>query len=601
MRNIHAVWGTILLMLTSLHCHAISDIHIKIGNIETITAEANNIDLKVDLKSAQPSLKFSSTVKPTKYSAALDIVVTCGRFETSKIGEIQCVDGLLTSERTRIPFVMRATNNNEGLHAQLAVNNASFSDAPGLHSGEKLTGIFDIAMKQELINNIATWRWNTTIDWSQGEVFWEPFYFATAGHHFNAHGLFNNEYFTVSQADLSLQDLGAISLTSQIRLKDNFIEALSLNAKEANFAALYPLILKPLAEKTAFNNLEVSGKADLIVNMLQGRTKNFELNLHNANVVDNNGKFSFNHINAHIPWDYDEEKNATFGYASGKVLNLPLGLTNLNVALNRFAITAPQLNLPFLDGAFNFTDFSAAYNNHQVYWHVKMDMAPFSMEDFSTALGWPKMAGKVSANIPLVTYANGNLNMDGNMLFRVFNGVATVSDLSIQDPLGIVPKLYANIKLRDLDLGALTRTYSFGAIEGKLDGDVEKLQLQNWRPVYFNARVKTSDGDFPKKISQRAVENITALGGEGTAAALQRVFLRFFKAFNYEKIGLSCQLRSDICLMGGVESTAGGYVIVKGKGIPSVNVNGFTDRVSLTDLLSRLKRITDGNTKVLVE
>ena len=91
------------------------------------------------------------------------------------------------------------------------------------------------------------------------------------------------------------------------------------------------------------------------------------------------------------------------------------------------------------------------------------------------------------------------------------------------------------------------------------------------------------------------------MGGEGTAAALQRTFLRFFKEFNYDKIGLSCKLRQDVCEMGGVESTATGYIIVKGKGIPTLNVNGFTQRISLSDLLSRIKRITDSNTKTIVK
>jgi hypothetical protein len=117
----------------------------------------------------------------------------------------------------------------------------------------------------------------------------------------------------------------------------------------------------------------------------------------------------------------------------------------------------------------------------------------------------------------------------------------------------------------------------------------------------MNAKIQTMDGNHVKKVSQRAVENITALGGEGTAAALQRTFLRFFKEFNYEKIGLSCELRQDVCKMGGVESTSNGFIIVKGKGIPSVNVNGYTEYVSWADLLARMKRITDTNAKMIVK
>jgi hypothetical protein len=173
--------------------------------------------------------------------------------------------------------------------------------------------------------------------------------------------------------------------------------------------------------------------------------------------------------------------------------------------------------------------------------------------------------------------------------------------LRIDDPLGKAPKLYANLQMRDIDLGDLTRTFNFGAIEGKLEGDVKDLRLENWKPVYMDAIIQTADGKHLKKVSQRAVENITALGGEGTAAALQRTFLRFFKEFNYEKIGLSCQLRQDVCKMGGVESTPTGYIIVKGKGAPTVNVNGFTEYVSLSDLIARMKRITDSNSKMIVK
>ena len=53
--------------------------------------------------------------------------------------------------------------------------------------------------------------------------------------------------------------------------------------------------------------------------------------------------------------------------------------------------------------------------------------------------------------------------------------------------------------------------------------------------------------------------------------------------------------------MAGVESTPTGYIIVKGKGVPAVNVNGFTQKVSLSDLIARMKRITDTNTKVIVK
>ena len=356
-----------------------------------------------------------------------------------------------------------------------------------------------------------------------------------------------------------------------------------------------------MVEKSAFGNLKVSGKADWQFEVKKLQPVSFELNLKDANIEDLNGKFALSDINAHIPWDYDIPKTVTLAYSSGHVLKIPLGKTNLQAELNRYSLTAPSLVLPVLDGALKFEDVSAAYLSQQWFWHVKMQLDPISMNTFSKTLGWPEMQGKIDGQVPLITYAAKQLNMDGKMQFNMFNGNVAMEGLHIDDPLGPAPKLYANLQMRNIDLGDLTRTFNFGAIEGKLEGDVKDLELQNWKPVRMDAIIQTADGKHLKKVSQRAVENITALGGEGTAAALQRTFLRFFKEFNYEKIGLSCQLRRDVCKMGGVESTATGYIIVKGKGAPTVNVNGFTEYVSLSDLIARMKRITDGNSKMIIK
>ena len=398
-----------------------------------------------------------------------------------------------------------------------------------------------------------------------------------------------------------MNEVGSMSASAQINTQSKKVEDVKVVAKEVDFAGLYGLVLKPMVEKSAFGNLKVSGKADWQFEMKNLQPTSFELNLKNAHVEDLKGKFELNDINAHIPWDYDVPQTVTLSYSQGHVLNMPLGNTRLQAELNRYSVTAPSLVLPVLDGALKFEDVSAAYLNQQWFWHLKMQLQPISMSQFSQTLGWPEMQGKVDGQVPLITYANKQLSMDGAMQFNMFNGSVRMYDLRIDDPLGTVPRLYANLEMRDIDLGDLTRTFNFGAIEGKLEGDVKDLRLESWKPVHMDAIIQTADGKHRKKVSQRAVENITALGGEGTAAALQRTFLRFFKEFNYEKIGLSCQLRQDVCKMGGVESTPTGYVIVKGKGVPTVTVNGYTEYVSLTDLLARIKRITDSNSKMIVK
>ena len=63
-------------------------------------------------------------------------------------------------------------------------------------------------------------------------------------------------------------------------------------------------------------------------------------------------------------------------------------------------------------------------------------------------------------------------------------------------------------------------------------------------------------------------------GGGGVAAALQSGALKFFDTFGYDRIGLSCRLRNDVCQMSGVGSAGNGYYILKGAGLPHLDIIG---------------------------
>lgn len=579
------------------HASAVSVIHIQIGEVNASAGTLKNAQFKVDLKGDKPTLTLHAEVKPSNEKTFIPFNLNCAQFNTEKIGQIDCLNGALISKQIKAPFSAHFVSDANDFLLDILFNAASFSDETGLHAGEKLTGQVKLAANKMRDH----WEWNGLISWDQGELFWQPFYFGQAGNKFESNGSFKSPLLNIENASLLVNAVGKMTANAQINTQKNTLDDIQVSAKNVDFAGLYSIFLKPMLEKSVFGNLEVSGKADWQFEIKNLVPSSFELNLRDANIDDKNGKFAFHHINANLPWDYENAKTANLSYKSGHLLKMPLGNTNLNAEINRYSVTTPQLTLPILDGALNFTDLSAAMISDNWYWHLSMGLTPISMNEFSKALGWPTMQGKISGQVPQVSYAGKQLNMDGAMTFNVFNGTIGMNNLKIDDPLGVVPRLSADLLMRDLDLGELTRTFSFGNIEGKLDGDVKNMMLENWKPVYLDASIKTSDGKQLKKISQRAVENITALGGEGTAAALQRVFLRFFKEFNYEKIGLSCKLRQDVCEMGGVESTATGYIIVKGKGIPSVNVNGYTQKISLSDLLGRIKRITDGNLKAVVK
>lgn len=587
------------MVFCSSSAQAVSEISIKAERVEHPQADVQKLAIKLNLKKTGAQLSVSSAVKQKSEKDWAKFNVDCELRHQQ--AAIQCAEGLLKSERLNVPFSVDFPHfypaRMADIDAVLTLKNASFSDEAGLHAAEKLNGSLAVSVKK----SAGAWLWHTVLDWQSGEVFWQPFYIANGGHQLAADGKLADGLLTFDRAHVSVKDAGELNASGVMRLSDFKLLNLSASLPHLNLNAAYPMFFKPMLDKTAFANAEVSGVAALRLEIANAEPKIVELSLKDVNIADKNGKFAFHKVNASIPWSYDEAKAVSFGYEDGELLNLPLGRTNIQAQVDRYSLTAPAIRLPILDGAFNLANVSAARRGGQWYWHLAAGLEPISMEDFSSHLKLPRMSGKASAEIPLVTYAAGNLTTDGSLLLNIFNGSAKVTGLTMQSPLGIAPKLNADIALRNLDLGVLTSTFSFGAIEGKLDGDIRNLELQNWKPVKFDAVVQSSPGKYPKKISQGAVENISALGGDGAAAAVQRSFLRFFEQFNYGKMGLSCRLRNDVCEMGGVESTPHGYVIVKGSGIPAITVMGYNESVGWSELLARIKRVTDGNSRAVVQ
>ena len=86
------------------------------------------------------------------------------------------------------------------------------------------------------------------------------------------------------------------------------------------------------------------------------------------------------------------------------------------------------------------------------------------------------------------------------------------------------------------------------------------------------------------------MDNLTSIGG-GAGSALSGGFMRFFDDFNYDRLGISCTLRNEVCQMDGVGPSNGGYYIVRGRGLPRINVIGGARRVSWPVLLRQLTRL----------
>lgn len=479
----------------------------------------------------------------------------------------------------------------------LQVQDASFSNESGTKAAEALAFAIQFATTQDA----KRWNWRLETDWQAGELYWQPYYFPKGGHQLTARGALDAARYTVEEAKLKIAEVGTVEVKTNVHRSDGAVEMLDVAAHDLNLAGAYALLLKPQLMGTMLADLEIGGRANFSASWRDNRTTAFDITLHDFDVEDRRGRFALHKVHAHVPWSRDRPTLTSLRYAGGRLFRVPLGKAELTATLNGFSLTAPALKVALLDGVLSLEDVSAAFFNRQWHGHLSASLSPVSMTELSHALGWPLMQGKLAASVPRVTYSQGRLDMDGAMGIHVFDGSILVHNLVLQNPLGLAPRLNADIRMRDVDLELLTRTFSFGAMTGRLDVDVDNLVLSRWQPESFAASVRSSPGRYPKKISQRAVENISALGGASAAAAIQRSFLRIFKEFSYAEIGLTCRLYNNVCAMDGLAPADGGYVIVRGSGVPAITVLGYNRSVNWGELLTRLKRITGGGTAPVIK
>ena len=475
-----------------------------------------------------------------------------------------------------------------------ALRDGAFSDVAGTRAGEKLAGTLTLKGARE-----STWRWNLAAAWREGEVFWQPFYFAPGERRLTAQGSLVDTQAVIDQAQLEWVGIGTAQLSGAWNRTAGRIEHLQVTAKSLALDPLYRTFVKPWTQGGALSKLVVSGVGEGTATFKQGALDEATMVIRQGAVKHENKQFSLAGIDASLAWQKNQARENLIKVSSGEVGKLPLGGFNVRATVAPDQVSIAPLAIPILDGALSMEGVEARREKEDWRWILSAALQPISMQRLSQALALPPMHGSLSAVIPQVRYAGQSLTVGGALLFKVFDGEVVVKDLRATDLVSPTPHVYANINMRNLDLDLLTRTFSFGNIKGRLDVGVNDLELFAWRPVKFDAKVMSSAGDYPRKISQRAVENITSIGGAGGTAALQRSFLRFFDQFGYERIGLSCRLQSGLCEMGGIEDVPQGYLIVKGGGIPALSVIGYNRRVGWDELLVRIQRATQGGKPIV--
>jgi len=474
--------------------------------------------------------------------------------------------------------------------AELTLRAGAFADQAGLHAGEGLGGRLTL----DAGGRDDDWRWRVGAEWTQGEVFWTPVY-SKAGFRLTAEGAYGPRTVDVTRATLQVDEVGDIHVSARVDRQSQGVLDAQVETGELAVTTLYARFLQPALAQTALGDLRTEGRLHASLRWREGRLTNAVLDLDDVSAEDRRGRFALFGVYASLPWRADARTEGRIGLSGAEVQRLPLGAVGMFLDIRSDEVVADDFTIPVLSGLLALRDLRVRREPGGVAWRVRGALSPVPLAELLAHFGLPAMQGTLAGEIPLVRYERSTLAVDGALTLRVFDGTVKVTDLVVDDPLGLAPRLSADLDARELDLALMTRAFSFGSITGRVDARISDLVLSNWKPVRFDARLESSPGDYSRRISQTAVENISALGGAGATAAIQRSVLRFFESFGYSKLGISCRLRDDVCRMGGIEDAPQGFVLVRGGGLPAITVLGYNRNVGWDELLARLRRVVDSN------
>jgi hypothetical protein len=324
----------------------------------------------------------------------------------------------------------------------------------------------------------------------------------------------------------------------------------------------------------------------------------------NINVVDPKARFTVAGIDGKLNWSAGAAAApSSLRWANGALFGIGLGPAQFQFgsAQGQLRLGAP-VTIDVLQGKLllEHLRWQAPRGSAGATLEFGMAMQAMDLASLSQRLGWPAFTGTVSGRIPSARLAHDVLSTDGGLQMKLFGGSIELQDLSMERPFGTAPTLSANVQIQDMDLEPMTRVFGFGSISGRLDGRIDQLRLVNWSPVAFDARFDTDRAWKGKqRISQRAIDDISSVGGSGLVGGVQTQVLKLFDDFGYARIGIGCKLRDNVCTMDGIGSAGDGYTIVQGAGLPRIQVVGFRRKVDWPTLVSRLKAATEGQAPVI--
>lgn len=507
-----------------------------------------------------------------------------------------CSQGVLHADLQKRPldaqFAGRLSRNGDWrVQGKASARGITFATESGRYATEKL----DLEISGQLARKAQTFTAELHAALPRGQAYVEPVFvdFGPAPATLAANLRFDSAQGALDVDHFEMQQQGVLRMSGKVRQTSGAPPAVTALIEDAQLAPVFVTYLQPFLAGTRLEKLSLSGSARGRIETEGAAPRRIALRFDGAAIESESYDAGLRGLQGSLNWQARGDGAASqLNWTGGHLANLELGPAQMQfrTAARDLELLTP-LRLPMAGGALKIHEL-ALQRSGQPDMAARFDaeIEPLDLSALCRAFGWPEFGGQLGGRLPGLALKDGELKLDGTLSANAFDGQIAVAGLRVLDPFGRVPRVAADIRLRNLDLTALTGAFSFGRIDGRIDGDVQDLRLLNWRPISFKARLATPPGDKSRhRISQRAIDNISSIGG-GPTGVLSRGFMRFFDDFAYARIGWSCVLANGVCRMDGIEPAKdGGYVLVKGRLLPRIDVVGYNRDVDWNTFVSQLQ------------
>ena len=479
--------------------------------------------------------------------------------------------------------------NGDGLRitGSVALDDIHYNSADSLQAAEHLGGSATLDLHQ----HGDRWQGDLSLHLDRGEILITPAYLKLDGAPIDLTARLDGQPGRLTLRDLTLDD-GKTHAHADLdwNLAHKRLTALTLHQLSGDADNLYRRYLKSMLGDGLFGDAELQGSLHLHGNYRDGKIGELAAVFHHIHIKDRQGRYQLRDLDGQVG---NNGAPSRLSLAGARWHKLPVGALRAELRWNAAGVTLQKpLHIPLLDGGITIQRLTPQDDGYR----LAADIRPISLSRLGEALDTVRFHGNISGTLPDIRLTRDGLRLYQPVNVAVFDGRVQIEELHISRFFSDAPLAVFNLSLHHLDLQQLTNAFGIGEIEGRIEGSAEDVVLTNWRPQHFRARLQTPvQNPGRRRISHEAVAYLSRVGDGGSNLMVSQ-FIRVLNRFPYDKLGFSGELANGVLKLDGIAPAAdgqNGYYLVKGRGVPHLDIIGHTREIDWAELLNRLKSASE--------